>query len=67
LFELPHRFPSSAAVRAQLRHHERFLAATVEPLAHQLFAAAVVIFPGVVHEGDAGVERGMDEAYGFAH
>jgi hypothetical protein len=45
-----------------LGHQEDLLAVAVaQGLAHADFAAAVVIVPAVVHEGDAGVDGGADD------
>ena len=45
-----------------LGHQEDLLAvAVLEGLAHADFAAAVVVVPAVVHEGDAGVDGGADD------
>jgi hypothetical protein len=49
-------------VRAHLRHQEHAVAAIRDRLAHHHFRAAVVVLPRVVHEGDAGINGGMDEA-----
>ena len=52
-------FPGAAV---NLRHEENLLAiAVAEGLAHTDFAAAVVVVPGVVHEGDAGVDGGAND------
>ena len=46
-----------------LCHQEDLLAIPIaERLAHADLAAAVVVVPGVVHEGDAAVDRASDEA-----
>jgi hypothetical protein len=46
------------------RHQEDPVAAPFQRLAHEAFALAVVILPGVVHEGDAGVDGGVHDADG---
>jgi hypothetical protein len=61
LFELAHGLPLAAAVRAQLRHEEHLVAPSRQRLPHDFLAAAVVIFPRVVHEGDSAVDRGMHD------
>ena len=59
--ELPRRPPLRPAV--DLGHQEDALAVAVaERLAHPQLALAVVVVPGVVHEGDAAVDRGADDA-----
>ena len=45
-----------AAVGADLGHHESAVALALQRVAEPLFAHAVVIFPGVVEEIDAGVD-----------
>src|SRR6185503_12108789 len=66
LFELPHRLAPVAAVRTHLRHQEDLVPAAGERLAHDFLRLAVVVFPRVVHERDAGVDRGPDDADAFA-
>jgi hypothetical protein len=47
-------------------HEEDLVAVALEEgVAHALFAAAAVVVPGVVHEGDAAVDGGADEASGL--
>ena len=59
--ELPHRDPRVASVRADLGHEEHAIAAIGDGAAHPDFALVLVVFPGVVHERDAGVDRGVDD------
>ncbi len=66
LFELTHRLAPPAAVRAQLRHQEHVVAPIGDGLAHQRLRSTIVIFPGVVHERDAGIDGGVHETDGFA-
>ena len=67
LVELAHGHVLAAAMRAELGHEEHGVAAAAgEPLAHELLALAVVVFPGVVHECDAGVDGLLHEANGRA-
>ena len=51
----------------ELGHDEGLLAiaALAEGFADELLAAAVVVIPGIVEEGDAAVEALVDEANGF--
>ena len=52
-------------MRANLAHQERLRAPPFESFAHPFFTASIVIFPGVVHEVHAGVQRLMHDANGF--
>lgn len=51
---------------ANLGHEEGFLTVAIhgEGLAHYFFSTAVVVVPGIVHEGDAVVDGGMNEMEG---
>ena len=66
LRELPHRDSSIAPVRADLRHQEDVIPPVDERFSHALFALPLVVFPSVVHERDAGVDRGVHDADRFA-
>ena len=54
--------PPAPAVRADLGHEDDLVPPTPECPPEQVFRLAVVIFPGVVEEGDAGIHRLVDEA-----
>jgi hypothetical protein len=66
LLELSHRRLRVATVRAHFRHEKDALAPPLrQRFPHALLAFAVVVFPRVVHERDAGVDRLMDNASGL--
>jgi len=67
LLELPHRDRGVAAVGADLGHEEHAVAAVRNRPAHALFADAVVVLPGVVHERHAGVDRLVHDPNGLAN
>src|SRR5262249_33274976 len=61
LVDLPDRAVARAAI--DLRHQEDLRAiAVAQRLAHAQLAAAVVVVPAVVHEGDAVIDRMPDDA-----
>ena len=62
IFQHPHRDPTISAVRADLRHQKDAIAAADESAPHPLFGTAIVVFPGVVEEVDAGVDRFVRDA-----
>ena len=66
LLELAHRHARVAPVGADLGHQEDTLAPIRDGAAHADLALVFVIFPGVVHERDAGIDRGVDEAGSLA-
>src|SRR5436309_1460958 len=53
-------------MRADLSHQEDAIAPIADRLAHDLLGLAVVVFPRVVHERDAGVNRGVHDSDAFA-
>src|SRR5438034_809617 len=55
-----------AAVRAHLRHEEHAVAAILQRASHSFLALPVVVFPRVVHEGDASVDRFVHDPRRFA-
>src|SRR5262245_50230888 len=55
IFELAHRFMTITPVSANLGHQKDLVAPVPDSLAHQLFAASVVILPGVVQKSDPSV------------
>ena len=67
LLELHHRVLGLAVVGAVLGHQEGFVAIAVlrQRLAHAPFGIAVVVLPGVVEEGGAGVDRAVNDGDGF--
>jgi hypothetical protein len=48
-------------VRADLRHQEDIVATVYDRFADDLFAPAVVVFPGIVDERDARIDRGVHD------
>jgi hypothetical protein len=64
--ELAHRDVCTPAVRAHFGHEENLIAPAGERLAHTLFALSVVVLPRVVHERDARVDGGVNQAGAFA-
>src|SRR5687768_4759772 len=65
VLELAHPDLRVAPMRAHLRHQEDPIPTTDERLAHALLALPVVVFPGVIHEGDPRVDGLMDDAGRF--
>ena len=63
LLELAHRHLRVAPMRADLRHQEHLVAPVFNCAAHPLFAVAVVVFPRVVQEIHARVERRVHDAH----
>lgn len=62
LVELPHGDLGVASMRADLRHQEHLVAASLERAPHPLLALVLVVLPRVVEEGDARVDGGVDDA-----
>src|SRR5690606_15541874 len=64
IFQLPHGMVRLAVVGAILGHQESVLAPAVhsQRLAHAPFRLAVVVLPGVVHEGRAGIHALVHDA-----
>ena len=65
LVQLPHRHARVAAVRADLGHEEDALAPVGDRPAHANFTLALVVLPGVVHEGDARVDGRVNDLHGL--
>ena len=65
LVELAHGYRLVAAVRAHLGHEEDPVAPAFESLAHPVFTLAVVVFPGIIEEIHARVDRLVDDGDGF--
>ena len=67
LLQLDHRVRRRAVVGAVLGHQEDLVAVAIlrQRHAHAPLRLVVVVLPGVVHEGDAVVDGGVDEADGL--
>src|ERR1051325_955470 len=67
-FELAERRLAVASMRAHLGHEKDLMPSSAfERASEQLFAASLAILPGVIHEGDAAVNRFVHDADGLAH
>src|SRR5579884_4089175 len=62
-FELLHGDFFIPAVGAHFGHEHHVVALALERVSDPFFALAVVIFPGVVEEVDAGIERAIDDLF----
>ena len=61
ILQLTHRFVPVTTMSANLSHQKNLVATVRDSFAHELFAASIMIFPGIVHKGDAQVDRFLDQ------
>ena len=67
LLQLDHRVGCRAVVRAVLGHQEDLVAVAIlgQRIPHAPLRLVVGVLPGVVHEGDAVIDGGVDDAGGL--